>query len=144
MAFENGSRVMNGTFGTVWADGSEIAEISAFQLKVAKNFDPINMCGQMAEDRKLTGIKITGSMTLHKVYSRGAEDVNAANRGHDVRRTLVAKLADPDAYGAERVALYNVSFDDETITDFQAGQVGKTTHPFTFTRREWLDVIQAQ
>lgn len=144
MAFENGSRVMNGTFGTVWADGSEIAEISAFQLKVAKNFDPINMCGQMAEDRKLTGIKITGSMTLHKVYSRGAEDVNAANRGHDVRRTLVAKLADPDAYGAERVALYNVSFDDETIMDFQAGQVGKTTHPFTFTRREWLDVIQAQ
>lgn len=71
MAFENGSRVMNGTFGTVWADGSEIAEISAFQLKVAKNFDPINMCGQMAEDQKLTGIKITGSMTLHKVYSRG-------------------------------------------------------------------------
>ena len=27
MAFENGSRVMNGTWGTVWADGSEIAEI---------------------------------------------------------------------------------------------------------------------
>ena len=100
MAFENGSRVMNGTFGTVWADGSEIAEISAFQLKVTKNWDPINLCGQMAEDRKLTGIKITGSMTLHKVYSRGAEDVNAAAKGHDVRRTLVAKLADPDAYGA--------------------------------------------
>lgn len=144
MAFENGSRVMNGTFGTVWADGSEIAEISAFQLKVAKNFDPINMCGQMAEDRKLTGIKITGSMTLHKVYSRGAEDVNAANRGHDVRRTLVAKLADPDAYGAERVALYNCSFDDETIMDFQHGQLGKTTHPFTFTKREWLDVVKPQ
>ena len=24
MAFENGSRVMNGTFGTVWADGSDV------------------------------------------------------------------------------------------------------------------------
>ena len=71
MAFENGSRAMNGTFGTVWTDGREIAEISAFQLKMAKNFDPINMCGQMAEDRKLVGVKITGSMTLHKVYSRG-------------------------------------------------------------------------
>ena len=95
MAFENGSRVMNGTFGTVWADGSEIAEISAFQLKVTKNWDPINMCGQMAEDRKLTSIKITGSMTLHKVYSRGAEDARAADRGHDVRRYELRR-ADPD------------------------------------------------
>jgi len=66
MAVENASRSMNGTWGSVWADGVEIAEISAFQLKVTKNFDTINMCGRMAEDRKLTGIKITGSMTLHK------------------------------------------------------------------------------
>ena len=34
--------------------------------------------------------------------------MNAANRGHDVRRTLVAKLADPDAYGAEGVAVYGI------------------------------------
>ena len=114
MAFENGSRVMNGTWGTVWADGSEIAEISAFQLKVTKNWDPINMCGRMAEDRKLTSIKITGSMTIHKVYSRGADDVRAADRGHDVRRTLVAKLDDPDAYGAERVAVYGMNYDEQT------------------------------
>ena len=33
MAFENGSRAMNGTFGTVWADGREIAEISALDRK---------------------------------------------------------------------------------------------------------------
>ena len=30
MAFENGSRAMNGTFGTVWADGRELRRVSAF------------------------------------------------------------------------------------------------------------------
>lgn len=142
MAFENGSRAMNGTFGTVWADGREIAEISAFQLKMAKNFDPINMCGQMAEDRKLVSIKITGSMNLHKVYSRGAEDVNAAARGHDVRSTLVAKLDDPDAYGAERIAVYGMNYDEQTLMDFAAGKAGSVTVPFQATRYEYLDQIE--
>ena len=78
MAMDSGARVMNGTWGQIWEDGTEIAEVSAFQVKVNKNFDTINICGQMAEDRKLTGVKITGSMTLHKVYSRGADDVEQA------------------------------------------------------------------
>lgn len=141
MAFENGSRVMNGTWGTVWEDGSEVAEISAFQLKVAKNWDPINMCGQMAEDRKLTSIKITGSMTLHKVYSRGAEDARSADRGHDVRRTLVAKLDDPDAYGAERVAVYGMNYDEQTLMDFAAAKAGSVTVPFQATAFEYLDEV---
>jgi len=129
---------MNGTWGTVWADGAEVAEISAFQLKVAKNWDPISMCGRMAEDRKLTGIKITGSMTLHKVYSRGADDVIAADKGHDIRRTLVAKLDDPDAYGAERVAVYGMNYDEQTLMDFAAGKAGSMTVPFQATGFEYL------
>lgn len=125
----------------MWADGSEVAEISAFQLKVTKNWDPINMCGQMTEDRKLTSIKITGSMTLHKVYSRGADDVRAADRGHDVRRTLVAKLDDPDAYGAERVAVYGMNYDEQTLMDFAAAKAGSVTVPFQATRFEYLDEV---
>ncbi len=138
MAVENASRTMNGTWGSVWADG---AEISAFQLKVTKNFDTINMCGRMAEDRKLTGIKITGSMSLHKVYSRGADDAAAAARGHDVRRTLVAKLDDPDAYGAERIAVYGMNYDEQTLMDFAAGKAGSTTVPFQATGFEFLDQV---
>ena len=109
MAMDSAARVMNGTWGQIWEDGTEIAEVSAFQVKVSKNFDTINICGQMAEDRKLTGVKITGSMTLHKVYSRGADDVEQAMSGHDLRKTLVGKLDDPDAYGAERV-LFGTDF----------------------------------
>lgn len=143
MAMENASRVMNGTWGQVWEDGAEIVEVSAFQVKVANNFDTLNLCGQMAEDRKLTGVKITGSMTLHKVYTRGADAVKAAMAGKDLRKTLTGKLADPDAYGAERVAVYGVSYDEHTIMDWEAAKAGSVTIPFAATGIEFLDTVEA-
>ena len=143
MALESASRVMNGTWGQIWEDGIEIAEVSAFQLKVTNNFDTINLCQQMAEDRKLIGVKITGSMTLHKVYTRGADAATAALAGRDLRKTLVGKLADPDAYGAERVAAYGVSYDEQTLMDWAASKSGSITIPFQATSVEYLDKVEA-
>ena len=45
---------------------------------------------------------------------------------------------------AERVAVYNVSFDDLTLADWQAATVGRVTAPFTFSRYEFLDQIEVQ
>ena len=137
------SRVISGTWGQVWVNGELWVELSAFQAKFSFNKADVNMCGVMASDSKITSVKGTGSLTANKVYSRNAGLSDTILEGHDVRATIVAKLDDPDAYGCERVALYNVSFDDETIMDFRAGNVGQTTHPFTFTGREWLDKIVA-
>lgn len=142
MAMESAARVMNGTWGQIWEEGQEIVEVSAFQVKVTKSFDTINICRQMAEDRKLIGIKITGSMTLHKVYSRGADDIAAATAGNDLRKTLVGKLADPDAYGAERMAVYGVSYDEQTVMDWQAAKSGSLTIPFQATGLEYLDKVE--
>ena len=136
------NRVVSGTWGEVWVNNEKWAELSAAQAKYTYNKSPVNICGAMAEDAKVTSVKGTGSITVAKVFTRNISQADVLLDGHDVRATIVMKLADPDAYGAERVALYNVSFDDETIMDYQSGQAGKTTHPSTFTRREWLDVIQ--
>ena len=138
------NRVMSGTWGQVWVDNELWADLSAAQAKISYNKSTVNICGAMAEDSKVTSVKGTGSITVAKVYTRNVNRSDSLMEGRDVRATIVMKLADPDAYGAERVALYNVSFDDETIMDFQHGQLGKTTHPFTFTRREWLDVVRPQ
>lgn len=138
------NRIMSGTWGELWVNNEKWAELSGFQAKFSYNKSQVNICGAMAEDSKITSVKGTGSITVAKVYTRNISQADSLMEGHDVRATIVAKLADPDAYGAERVALYNVSFDDETIMDFQHGQMGKTTHPFTFTKREWLDVVKPQ
>ena len=65
------------------------------------------------------------------------------NKGEDVRFTVTSKLSDPDAYGAERVVLRNVSFDDLTVADWKVGTKGNITAPFTFTKYEFLDTIEA-
>ena len=117
MALESAARVMNGTFGQIWEDGTEIAEVIS--------------------------VKITGSMTLHKVFTRGADAVTAALAGRDLRKTLVGKLADPDAYGAERVAAYGVSYDEQTLMDWAAAKSGSITIPFQATDVEYLDKVEA-
>lgn len=140
----DGFRVINGTFGNVWEDGNNMADVSAFQVKIAKNKSSLNFCGQMAEDSKVTGVKITGSITMHKIYTRGSDDVEQVQAGHDLRKTLVGALKDPDAYGAERIAVYGVSYDEVTVMDWAAAKEGSITVPYTATRVEYLDKIEVQ
>lgn len=142
---DKANRVISGTWGEMWLNGVKVAECYKLQAKRTFNKEKIPMCGQMEVDAKIMSTEGTGSVGLYKTSSRMSmaigEEVGA---GRDPRFTIISKLADPDAYGAERVAIYNVSFDDETIADWEAGVVGKVECPFTFTKREFLDTISAR
>ena len=134
--------MISGTWGEVWRDGDKVSECYGLQAKVSFNKEDIALCGQMASDKKVTSIECTGSLRMHKVTSRMALAIGENIRnGKDVRFTIVSKLKDPDAYGAERVVLSNVSFDDLTLADWEAKSVGKVECPFTFTDYEFLDEI---
>lgn len=135
------SRVISGTFLEVWVDGVAVAGLSAFQAKWTKQKTEINLCGQMAVDTKTTSIKGTGSVEFWKIYSSFNDDMERISQGIDVRHTIVGKLADPDAFGAERLAFYNSSWDEHTLMDASAGNPGKVNMPFTFTRAEYLDKV---
>ena len=139
---DSAKRVISGTWGEVWLVGDRVSECYGLQAKVSFNKEDIALCGQMASDKKVTSIECTGSLRMHKVTSRMALAIGENIRnGKDVRFTIVSKLKDPDAYGAERVVLSNVSFDDLTLADWEAKSVGKVECPFTFTDYEFLDEI---
>ena len=139
---DSAKRVISGTWGEVWLDGDKVSECYGLQAKVSFNKEDIALCGQMASDKKVTSIECTGSLRMHKVTSRMALAIGENIRnGKDVRFTIVSKLKDPDAYGAERVVLSNVSFDDLTLADWEAKSVGKVECPFTLTDYEFLDEI---
>ena len=138
---DSARRVINGTYGEVWVDGEKVAECTACQLKVSKNKETINLCGQFMSDTKATSGSGTGSLTLYKVDSGFAQKMSDLQSGIDRRFTIISKLKDPDSWGAERVAAYNVSFDDLTLADWQAATVGTVTTPFTYSRYEFLDQI---
>ena len=139
---DSAKRVISGTWGEVWLEGDKVSECYGLQAMVSFNKEDIALCGQMASDKKVTSIECTGSLRMHKVTSRMALAIGENIRnGKDVRFTIVSKLKDPDAYGAERVVLSNVSFDDLTLADWEAKSVGKVECPFTFTDYEFLDEI---
>ena len=138
-------RIMNGTFGECWLDGDYVGECKKAQAKIELNKESVKQCGTWAEDNKITGYKGTGSLTLFKVSSRMALKIaDMIKNKQDVRFTVISKLADPDAFGAERCAVYGVSFDDLTLFDWEAQKPLETEAPFTFTGYEYLDQITPQ
>lgn len=140
---EDARRVINGTWGELWLDGELVSECYKMQAKGNFNKQEISLCGRMAVDTKITSVKYTGSMGLHKVSSRMARKIgDKIKRGQDPRFTGISKLADPDAYGAERISIKNISFDDLTLADWEAAVNGKIEAPFTFTDFDFLDVIE--
>lgn len=140
--FDSAKRVMSGTWGEVWLDNEYVAEVYSFNAKISYNKQAIARCGQMANDQKVTGYSGSGSIGMHKINSRMIQLMGDKIRdGKDVRFTIIAKLDDPDAYGAERVRVSNVSFDDLTLADWQADTPGKVEAPFTFTDYDYLDSV---
>ena len=134
-----GNKTLSGTWGELWVDGERIAEFSKVSLKVTANREDVQI--DLDVDSKMTGLKGELSVTLKKVYTRYNAVFENWKKGIDQRMQIITKLADPDAFGAERLALYNCSFDDETLMDFQAGNPGKVSLPFTFTAWEWMETI---
>ena len=142
---DSAKRVMSGTWGEVWLDNDYVSECYGMQAKAAFNKQDVQMCGRMAVDKKITNITCTGSLRLHKVSSRMAIKIGKEIKdGRDLRFTVISKLADPDAYGAERVVLSNVSFDDLTIADWEVATNGKIEAPFTFTDYNFIDTVEVK
>lgn len=138
-SMDSAKRVMSGTFGELWWDGDLVAECYKFTAKYTHNKETINLPREMVEDSKVMGSKGTGSMGLYKVYSRFREAADAIRDGKDARLTLVSKLDDPDAYGAERVAIYGVSLDEIPLVNWERKTVQKDEVPFTFTSHKYLE-----
>ena len=135
-------KIINGTHGTVFLDGEEVAEVKAFQAKLEFQKEEVKIAGKMATGTKYMGYSGKGSLALHKVNSRMIKAIgNQIKEGKEPRFTVIGKLADPDSDGVERIAINNVSFDDLTLFDFEVGALGQAECPFTFTDYDFLDLI---
>ena len=135
---DSAKRVMSGTFGELWWDGELIAECDKFAAKYTQTKEAVNLARQMVEDSKVMGSKGTGSMRVYKVYSRFRDFADAVQEGRDVRSTYISKLDDPDAYGAERVAMYNVSLDEVPLANWERKTIQRDEVPFTFSGHKFL------
>lgn len=136
-------RVMNGSKGTLYLDGEYVAGVVGFSAKVTWNKEPVYLDGTIMEDQKTISGKGTGSLELEKISSFMLQKVGEAVRsGRDVRFTMLSCLDDPDAYGAERIEIRNISFDEVDLANWGKGKKVTSTYPFTFSDWELKDTVE--
>lgn len=136
-------QVMNGTWGEIWIDGTYMAEVTAFQAKVALEKTDVNMTRRMAKAQKVTGFSCSGQITMNKVSSYFIKKLSDdMKKGRQTVCTIISKLDDPDALGAERIVIKDAVFDELTLADWAAKTVGEEQMPFTFSDWDLLDTAE--
>ena len=135
-------RVINGSYGEVWVDGVEATEVTGFQAKIALTKVDVDQCKVFLTGSKIVGGKGTGTVKGLKVTSFFTTLVlDAVKNGSFPEITIISNIEDPDAFGAERVKLTGVTFDEVTLADWEAKKLGEQSIPFTFTGADMIDRI---
>ena len=137
------SRVINGTYGEVWMDGKWLSNFNHLEANVEIQKAELKISGNRWTKRKVTGLNGTGTISGFKVTSDliqlNTPMADSANPA--VRTEIISKLADPEAYGYERIRLKYVLFDRIQLANWTAGETVNEEWPFTFEGYELLDPI---
>lgn len=137
------SRVINGSYGEVWHEGKWLTNTQSAEATVEINKEEINRSGTRWVGHKVTSLTGTGTITGYKVTSDFIRLVGAvANDSSKPYVTeLILKLNDPESFGAERVRLKGVQFDQIPLGNFEVGSLIEEELPFTFSGYDLLDFI---
>jgi len=113
------NRVINGTYGSVWVNNEKWLDIEEFEAKVSIDYEDVNMAEDPATHKKMLGWSGEGTLKVKKVYSRGANLLaDDVKKGIVPDVNIVGKLADPGAFGSERVTIDEVTFNEFMLMQF--------------------------
>ena len=136
-------QVFNGTYGEVWFDGDYMAETESLKAEVDLSYESVSRVRNLADGKKLIGIEGKGEVKLKKVSSYVTKKMSGnLKKGKSPSFTIISKIDDPDAIGAERVALYGCKFDKMILADWERKKVGEESYSFTFEDWELLDTTK--
>lgn len=136
-------QVINGSWGEAWLDGDYLAEIKGLEARIAIEYEDIDRPRRLGKGKKMIGFEGTGTLKLHKVTSRFIKLLSDnLKQGKQTSFTVISKLDDPDALGAERIMLKNVTLGELTLANWEAKTNGEEEIPFSFDDWEPLDLIE--
>lgn len=138
----NAQQVINGTWGQIWYDGEYMAETISCKAEVGYKKTAVQQVCKMIDGQKITGLEPKGEFKIHHINSTVMKkEQEAIKKGKTATHTIITNVADPDAFGAERVAFYNCVLDKMILTDFESGKNGERSYGFTFDSWEILEAI---
>lgn len=136
------NKIINGTFGELWVDDDYMANVTALEAKVTLEKTEVNQVGSLAKSYKITGMDGKGTIKFNKISSYFINKLSDnMKQGKSTSCTIISKLEDPCADGAERIKLTGCTFDELTLASWEAKKLGEESVPFTFTGWELLEVI---
>lgn len=136
-------QVMNGSQGELWIDGDYMAQITEFKAGVTLDKAEVHIVKKLAKQYKVTGYTCKGSLKMNKVSSYMLKKLNENMKaGKQTVCTLISKLDDPDAIGAERVVIKDAVFDELHLADWSAKKNGEESYNFTFSDWDLLDLAE--
>lgn len=134
--------VINGTYGEIWCDSDYLAEAIGLEAKITLDKSEVNMCRKLSKGYKVTGSDGKGTLKMNKVSSYFIRKLgDAIKAGKTPTSEIITNLKDPDAFGAEKIKLTGVVFDELTLANWEAKKNGEESIPFTFDSFEVLDSI---
>lgn len=136
----NAQQVMSGTEGEVWIDGDYMAQATAFKAVANLIKQEVNQVKKRGKQYKTTGWEGKGSIKMNHVSSYMIDKMaQNIKDGHQTVCTIVAKMSDPDAIGAERVVIRDATFDSLTLMDWEAKKLTDESYDFTFIDFDLLE-----
>lgn len=135
-------KALNGTYGEVWFGGDKLGNCKACQIKATAEYQEFDIPGKPGKFQKFLGFSLAGTITLIKIDSNIISKVLPFWRmGLNPTFTVITKIADPSAWGAERMAVTGVTIDEATLTDFEQKTVKDEEVPFKAEDYDLLDLI---
>lgn len=134
--------VISGSWGEVWVDNDYMSDVLSLEAKISLDTEEIKQNRRLTKGYKVTGISGSGTLKLNKVTSyfinKLSENIKA---GKTTTATIITKLDDPDALGAERIRLNNCVFTELTLANWEVGSMTEEELPFSFQDYDVLDSI---
>lgn len=136
------NKIIRGSFGKVWLNDERLANVKSFEAKATLDYEDVDVNGDLGQKHRYMGYSVAGTLTLHKYDSTVAKLMkDAIVSGVMPEIKVIAALDDPTAYGAERVALYDVTLDEVTLNKFENKGLTEEEVPFKAGSFKYLDTI---
>lgn len=139
-------RVISGNYGYLYdADGNWLTNTTGVEANIEIGMEEIKLAGTRWLGNKTTTLKGSGSITGYMVTSEWTEKMAIVT--DDVSSPfvtdLIVKLDDPESFGAYRVRLKNVTFDNIPVIRYEVGSIVDQEFTFVFSGYDVLDKIRA-
>lgn len=134
--------VINGTYGEVWIDDYYLASLVSFRAVVTMSYAQVVKPTDLWEYNKLVSLSGEGEVVTEKYSSLGFRVMHdKIKEGKTPVCKIVTKLDDPDALGAERIAVKNITFNELALADWAHAEAGKETLTFNFAGYDLIEKI---